>query len=67
MKTALKVNMIIGKLEEFEAFDEVQRSAPKTTIAKAHEKLSPKNKLFVINDVGNGVYVTKYYYNKQYL
>ena len=54
-------------LEKFEAFDEVLRSAPQTTKAKAHEKLSPKDRIFVINDVGNGVYVTKYYYNKQYL
>ena len=65
MEIAENSDMVVGNLEEFEAFAEVQRSDPQITIAKAHEKLSPKERLFVVTDGGNGVYVTKYDYNKK--
>ena len=65
MEIAQNSDMIVGNLEEIEAFAEVQRSDPQITIAKAHEKLSPKDRLFVVTDGGNGVYVTKYDYNKK--
>lgn len=65
MEIAENSDMVVGNLEEFEAFAEVQRSDPHITIAKAHEKLSPKERLFVVTDGGNGVYVTKYDYNKK--
>ena len=65
MEIAQNSDMVVGNLEEFEAFAEVQRTDPQTTIAKAHEKLSPKERLFVVTDGANGVYVTKYDYNKK--
>ena len=65
MEIAQNSDMVVGNLEEFEAFAEVQRTEPQTTIAKAHEKLSPKERLFVVTDGANGVYVTKYDYNKK--
>ena len=65
MEIAQNSDMVVGNLEEFEAFAEVQRSDPQITIAKAHEKLSPKERLFIVTDGGNGVYVTKYDYNKK--
>ena len=65
MEIAENSDMVVGNLEEFEAFAEVQRSDPHITITKAHEKLSPKERLFVVTDGGNGVYVTKYDYNKK--
>ena len=65
MEIAQKSDMIVGNLEEMEAFAEVQKAEPLTTIAKAHEKLEPKDRLFIVTDGGNGVYVTKYDYNKK--
>ena len=65
MEIAQKSDMIVGNLEEMETFAEVQKAEPLTTIAKAYEKLEPKDRLFIVTDGGNGVYVTKYDYNKK--
>jgi adenosine kinase len=65
MKIAEISDMIVGNLEEMEAFAEVQRTEPQITIAKAHEKLGQKDRLFIVTDGGNGVYVTKYDYEKK--
>lgn len=67
MEIAQNSDMIVANLEEMEAFAEVQRDEPRNVIAKAHEKLSPKERLFVVTDGGNGVYVTKYDYKKKSL
>jgi adenosine kinase len=65
MEIAQNSDMIVGNLEEIEAFAEVQRDEPRNVIAKAHEKLSPKERLLVVTDGGNGVYVSKYDYKKK--
>jgi len=65
MEIAQDSDMVVGNLEEFEAFAEVQRCDLLTTISKAHEKLTPKDRLFIVTDGANGVYVTKYDYNKK--
>ena len=65
MEIAQDSDMVVGNLEEFEAFAEVQRCDLLTTISKAHEKLTPKERLFIVTDGANGVYVTKYDYNKK--
>ena len=65
MEIAQNSDMIVGNLEEIEAFAEVQRDEPRNIIAKAHEKLSPKERLLVVTDGGNGVYVSKYDYKKK--
>jgi adenosine kinase len=49
MEIAQDSDMVVGNLEEFEAFAEVQRCDLLTTISKAHEKLTPKERLFIVN------------------
>ena len=56
--------MIVGNLEELEAFAGVKGESYKNLFEKCFKKLTPKVRLFVITDGSNGVLVSKYDYTK---
>ena len=67
MEIAEYSDMIVGNMEEFEAFAELKRETPNKILTKAHEKLTPKERIFVVTDGSNGVFVSKYDYNEKKL
>ena len=65
MEIAEDSDMIVGNMEEFEAFADLRRETQVKILAKAHEKLSPKERIFIATDGANGVYVSKYDYKQK--
>ena len=64
MEIAENSDIIVCNMEEMEAFAETQRETPKNVFKKAHLKLTPKNRLFIVTDGGNGVYISRFDYKK---
>ena len=64
MEIAQHANMIVGNMEEIETFVGSKGLSKKETFEKAHKKLSPKERLLVVTDGINGVFVSSYNYNK---
>ena len=57
-------DMIVGNMEELEAFAGVKGENYKNLFEKCFKKITPKERLLVITDGSNGVLVSKYDYNK---
>ena len=57
-------DMIVGNMEELEAFAGEKGESYKDTFEKVCRKLSNKDRLFVITDGSKGVLVSKYDYKK---
>ena len=64
MEIAENSDMIVANMEEMISFAQIQDKTPKNVFTKAHQKLSPKERLFVVTDGANGVYVSKFDYQK---
>ena len=64
MEIAQNSDMIVGNMEEMQAFAEVERETPKNIFTKAHQKLIPKDRFFIVTDGANGVYISKFDYKK---
>ena len=64
LEIAENSNMIVGNMDEIEAFVKVKGESKKDTFEKAHKLLSPKERLLVVTDGCNGVYVSTYDYKK---
>ena len=60
-------DMLVANMEEIETFVGMKGDAKKDIFEKAHKKLAPKDRLFVITDGCNGVYLSKYNYKKEQL
>ena len=67
MELAEYSDMIVGNMEEFETFAYLKGETPNKILTKAHEKLSPKERIFVATDGANGVFVSKYDYKEKKL
>ena len=65
LEISQNADIIVGNKEEFEAFAEMSKESPKNIFTKVFEKLSPKERLFIVTDGGNGVYISKYDYKKR--
>lgn len=63
MEIAQDADMVIGNMEEFEAFVGGGQSK-KDILEKGHKILSPKNRLFVATDGKNAAYVSSFNYKK---
>ena len=63
MEIAQDADMVIGNMDEFEAFVGGGQSK-KDILEKGHKQLIPKNRLFVATDGKNGAYVSSYNYKK---
>ena len=57
-------DMIVGNMEELEAFAGEKGESYKDTFEKVSRKLSNKDRLFVVTDGSKGVLVSKYDYKK---
>ena len=57
-------DMIVGNMEELEAFSGSKGESYKDTFEKVSRKLNPKDRLFVVTDGSKGVLVSKYDYKK---
>ena len=57
-------DMIVGNIEELEAFAGVKAESYKDIFEKCFKKLTPRDRLFVITDGSKGVLVSKYDYKK---
>ena len=55
-------NMILSNMKEMKAFADTEEESPEKIFIKAHQKLKKKNRVFVVTDGINGVYVSKYDY-----
>ena len=64
MEIAEHSDMIVGNMEEMEAFVGMKGESKKDVFEKANKKLSPKERLFVITDGSNGVFISKFNYKK---
>ena len=64
MEIAQNSDIIVANMEEMEAFAETEKESPKNVFIKAFGKLVPKERLFIVTDGGNGVFVTKFDYKK---
>ena len=64
LEIAQDANMILANIEEIEAFAGGKNELKKDTFEKAHKKLSPKDRLLVVTDGKNGVYVSRYNYKR---
>ena len=58
-------NMILSSMKEIKAFADTEEETPEKIFIKAHQKLHKKNRLFVVSDGINGVYVSKYDYKME--
>ena len=52
-------DMLVANMEEIEVFTGMKGEDKKAIFEKAHKKLSPRERLFVITDGCNGVYLSK--------
>ena len=64
IEIAQNADMIVGNMEEIETFVGSKGLPKKELLEKAHRLLSPKERLFVITDGINGVFVSSYNYKK---
>ena len=64
MEIAQDADMIVANMEEIEAFTGGKGEAKKDIFEKGHKMLPPKERLFVITDGKNGVFVSSYDYKK---
>ena len=64
MEIAENANMIVGNMEEIEAFVGSKGLPEKELLEKAHRLLPPKERLFVITGGINGAFVSSYNYKK---
>lgn len=64
MEMAQSADIIVANMEELQAFAETEKEIPKNVFIKASSKLTPKERLFIITDGGNGVFVSKFDYRK---
>ena len=64
LEIAQQADMIVANMEEIEAFAGVKNELKKNTFEKAHKKLNPYERIFVVTDGKNGVFVSKYNYKK---
>lgn len=64
MEIAQQADMIVANMNEIEAFVGVNGESKKDLLEKAHMKLSPKERLFVVTDGKNGVFLSKFNYRK---
>ena len=64
LEIAQHTDMVVANLEEIEAFAGNKNESKKDIFEKAHKKLSPYERLFVVTDGKNGVFVSKYNYKK---
>ena len=67
MEIAEYSDMVVGNMEEFETFANLKGETPNKILTKSHEKLSPKERIFVATDGANGVFVSKYDYKEKKL
>ncbi len=67
LEIANYADMIIGNLEEMEAFAGVKGAEAKEVFEKVYKKLASKERLFVVTAGSKGVLVTKYDYKKDKL
>ena len=67
LEIAQQSDMIVANMEEIETFAGMKGDNKKDIFEKAHRKLAPKDRLFVITDGCNGVYLCKYNYKKEQL
>ena len=64
LEIAQHADMIVSNIEEIEAFAGGKNELKKDTFEKAHKKLNPYERIFVVTDGKNGVFVSKYNYKK---
>lgn len=64
MEIAQHSNMIVCNMDEIEAFIGEKGQFKKDIFEKAHKMLSPAERLLVVTDGSNGVYVSAYDYKK---
>ena len=57
-------NLIFWNMEQIEAFIGEKNELKKDTFEKVFKKLIPKDRLFVINDINEGIFVSKYDYRR---
>ena len=67
MEIAQHADMIVGNYDEMEAFAGTKGESKKVTFEKVHKKLPPRDRLFVITDGSNGVFISKYDYQRGHL
>ena len=67
MEIAQYCDMIVANMEEMEAFSGTKGESHKETFEKAHKKLTPKERLFVVTDGVNGVFISKFNYKREQL
>ena len=67
VEIAQHADMIVANMEEIEAFVGGKNESKKDNFEKAHQKLNPHERLFVVTDGKNGVFVSKYNYKKERL
>ncbi len=64
MEIAQYADMIVGNMEEIQALVGSKGESKKEIFEKAHKLLTPKERVFVITDGVNGVYVSSFNYKR---